>query len=114
VESDMSIAERLRDRLIGIGYLVETAITGRQALETLESKWFDLIILAVGLRGSMDGYQLLKEIQQRRRLTRIPVIVQSNKPSMRAHFAALGIRRFFVKPYPIGALLKEAIDALSE
>jgi len=114
VDGDITQAVMLKTRLEALGYLADSAYSGHEALDILRTGWVDLIVLAVSLRGSMSGFQLLKEIKRRKKFADIPVILQTKKPGMRKVFEQRGVETFFVKPYPVDSLLNEADKIIKE
>jgi signal transduction histidine kinase/DNA-binding response OmpR family regulator len=67
----------LSRRLARQGYLnVTTAADGRQALELLKSKPFDLVLLDI-MMPNVNGYEVLAEMKANERLRHIPVIMIS-------------------------------------
>jgi len=107
VDGDVAFAEVLEMRLEDKGYIVECASRGKEALDILKTRWFDLIVLAVVLQGGMNGYYLFKEIKRKKELFNIPVLVQSNKASLKKTFKAMGVDIFLAKPYAINLFLKD-------
>ena len=59
-----------------LGYTVEMAEDGRQALELLRGQPFDLVLLDI-IMPELDGYQVLVQMKADSRLRHIPVIVIS-------------------------------------
>ncbi|MFC1632146.1 response regulator [Candidatus Omnitrophota bacterium] len=114
VDGDIGQAEILEMRLKTKGYLVDCVRSYQQALEVLEGKWVDLIVLAVVLQDGMHGYQLFKEIKERKKLARIPTLVQSSKIGMRRTFEKMGAEGFLVKPYSVDLFLDKVEDILSK
>src|SRR5215471_4005061 len=67
----------LSRRLARQGYLnVTTAADGRQALQLLESKPFDLVLLDI-MMPNVNGYEVLAAMKANERLRHIPVIMIS-------------------------------------
>ena len=67
----------LSRRLARLGYLnVMTAVDGRQALELLKSKPFDLVLLDI-MMPNVNGYEVLAAIKASENLRHIPVIMIS-------------------------------------
>ena len=64
-----------------LGYGVATASNGREALERLRTDPCDLVLLDM-LMPEMDGYEVLRCMQQSPELRRIPVIVISSVDEM--------------------------------
>jgi adenylate cyclase len=59
------------------GHTVEMAENGRQALEMLQARSFDLVLLDI-LMPEMDGYQVLEQLTANLHLRNIPVIMTSS------------------------------------
>jgi len=114
IDGDITLSERLKTRLEALGYLVDCACNGNEALEALKAKWVDLIVLAVILQDGMDGLQLFKEIRAKKEFSKIPIAIQSKKPAMKAAFESLGSAIFFIKPYPMDVFLGEIKDILTK
>ena len=67
----------LSRRLARQGYLnVTTAVDGRQALELLNSKSFDLVLLDI-MMPTVNGYEVLAQMKASSSLRHIPVIMIS-------------------------------------
>ncbi|MBN1794529.1 MAG: response regulator transcription factor [Candidatus Omnitrophica bacterium] len=111
VDDDLTFSEMLTRRLESRDYLVDCAHSGNAALDILEMRWIDLIIMGLVLQGTINGFRLVGEIKNKQRFSRIPIIIQSNKAGMKKTFEAMGVDAFFTKPYAIEELL-ETIDAL--
>lgn len=107
VDGDIALSEKLRDRLEQKGYLVSCARNGNDALEILNDKWVDAIIMSIILRGRMHGFQLLKEIKKNKKISKIPVLVHCDKPGMKKIFQGLGVCGFYSKPCQFAVLLKK-------
>jgi DNA-binding NtrC family response regulator len=65
VEDEMSIRESLRSWLADLGYQVEVAQEGEEALKRIGAEDFDLLILDLRLPGK-DGLQVLKEARAKK------------------------------------------------
>jgi DNA-binding response OmpR family regulator len=61
VDDDVIIRDTLRDFLESKGYAVETAETGKEALEKSQSRSFNLALLDIKL-PDMEGTELLKKM----------------------------------------------------
>lgn len=64
VEDDSSVAEGLRDILLGNGYGVFLASSNREALDALRREQVSLVILDVSL-GSDNGFDLCKAVREK-------------------------------------------------
>ena len=112
VDGDITLSEMLRMRLKALGYLVDCAHSGRDALNVLKSRWVDLIVLAIALQGGMHGFQLFREIKKRKKFSQIPIIIQSSKPGMKKLFEMMGAEAFFTKPHSIDLVLDKIEEIL--
>jgi DNA-binding NtrC family response regulator len=124
-DDDPYIQEALQDRLETLGYRVSLAGDGQQALEILEHKDPQLILLDIEMPG-MKGLDVLKEI--RRRQNDIPVIMITAYGSIDLAVQAMkeGAYDFIPKPFDPGHValvvqkaterqrLKGKVEVLSE
>jgi trehalose/maltose hydrolase-like predicted phosphorylase/CheY-like chemotaxis protein len=113
VDGDMMLSALLKSRLEAKGYLVDCVYSGSKAIDILQTEWVDLIVLAVVLQGEMSGYRLFKEIKNKKKFSKIPIVMQSGKAAMKDIFEKMGAEAFFVKPYSIDSFLDEIEDILT-
>ncbi|MEH1874942.1 response regulator [Nostoc sp.] len=101
----------LSDYLIYSGYDVESLSEGSTFFSTIEKFQPDLMLLDLKL-PDIDGYSLLKQVQEKPDLSKIPIIVVSAYAFKADQELALslGARRYFVKPIK----LKELILTIEE
>ena len=93
------------------GHSVEMAENGRQALEMLHSKPFDLVLLDIEM-PEMDGYQVLEKAISDLNLRDIPIIMTSSLETIDSVVKCIemGAEDYLVKPVnPV--LLKARIGA---
>ncbi len=114
IDSDVALAEVLKSRLEAVGYRVNCARTGKDALATLKSEWVDLIVQDIVLKGDLNGFQLLKKIKQQKNFSQIPVIILSGKVSMKKTTELMGVETFFIKPCATDVLMEEIKDILNK
>ena len=97
VDDNPEIREIIQVLLGGEGYLVETAGNGVKALEMLENREYDLIILDI-MMPQMSGIEVIKEV---RKDSEIPIIVVSAKTSDMDKIQGLitGADYYVVKPF---------------
>lgn len=65
VDDEEAVRTVIRDGLTFHGYAVETAANADEALLVLEKKSYDLALIDLKMPGTMNGLQLLAEIQRR-------------------------------------------------
>jgi len=107
------VALTMRLELAGYGS-VEQAANGREALERLRERRFDLVLLDI-MMPEMDGYQVLAEMRVDTDLREIPVIMISALDEIDSvvRCIELGAADYLSKPFN-PALLKARIDTYVE
>jgi CheY-like chemotaxis protein len=73
-DDDEEVVQQIAAALTPLGYRVEVAGDGREALERLRAEAFDLLILDV-MMPRMDGIEVLQAIQEQPLARPLPVIV---------------------------------------
>ena len=96
------------------GHAVEMAENGRQALEMMHSKPFDLVLMDIEM-PEMDGYQALEKITSDLQLRDIPIIITSALEELNSVVKCIemGAEDYLTKPVN-PALLKARIGASLE
>jgi len=102
VDDEPGIVEVLRAILQGIGYTVETAGNGREAVEQLRTHQYDLVLSDLSMPG-MDGEALYKHVQENHpELARRIVFVTGDTVSGTARtFLDRTGNRWLAKPFNI-------------
>jgi response regulator RpfG family c-di-GMP phosphodiesterase len=99
------------DALLGRDYELFRALSGKQALEVLEEKPVDAILLDIEMPG-MDGYETTRRIKQIPRCQEIPIILISGvfteDPYVKKGYEA-GAIDYFTKPFN-STLLKQKVS----
>lgn len=103
VEDDTSISNIIKMNLTIVGYETAQAYDGIEALETIRSSKFDLILLDVMI-PRLDGFELMEKI----RPLEVPVIFLTARESVfdKVSGLKLGADDYMVKPF-------EAIELLA-
>ncbi len=96
----------LSDYLSYCGYDVQSLSEGSTFFSTIDNFEPDLILLDLKL-PDVDGYSLLKQVQEKPDLLKIPIIVVSAFAFKADQELALslGARRYFVKPLKLQDLI---------
>lgn len=76
VDDSQANREQLKRFLEGQGHTVDVAGDGREALEVLKSRDYDLVLLDLVMPG-MNGFDVLRELKKCERLQHTPVIIVS-------------------------------------
>jgi len=95
-EDEKPMAKALQLKLQKVGYEVDVANNGREALEALEKTKYDLVLLDL-VMPEIDGFGVLEQMKQKG--IKVPVIVSTNLSQSQdeERVRALGARDFFVK-----------------
>ena len=113
-EDDKGIRALMEDALMDAGYEPLLACNGLEALEILETKHIDLIILDI-MMPKLDGYELLKQIRETG--MDMPVLMVTAKQTLadKKKGFLLGADDYMVKPFEeeemllrVAALLRRA------
>lgn len=97
VDDSLAMRAVLTEMLEGIGYDVEHAVNGKQALEFCKRTTPDLIMLDIEM-PVMDGLEFLEQFQNP---TGIPVLMCTSKSDFRRMKSSLemGAREYIMKPF---------------
>lgn len=106
VVEDSAIARKfLQQRLQRLGYRVQTASSGEDALDVLDSRWFPIVFLDVtlGPPGSVDGLQVCQSIKQRSGRpggapTSVVLVTSASTSSDRVRGSLAGCDAYLTKP----------------
>ena len=114
VEDDNGIRMLMEDALADAGYEPVLACNGLEALEVLESKHIDLIILDI-MMPKMDGYELLRQIRESGMDMPVLLVTAKQTLSDKKKGFLLGGDDYMVKPFEeeemllgVAALLRRA------
>ncbi len=98
VEDEVSLQSALRKGFIKLGYAVDAASDGEEALELYYSSVYDVIILDINL-PKIDGIEVLKEI--RKENSEIKILILSARSELEDKIAGLdrGANDYLAKPF---------------
>ena len=113
VDDDPKLREYVRVNLEAEGYLVREAGSATEGLAALDEQAPDLILLDV-MMPRVDGWEMLRRVQERHGLGAIPVIMFSGKVDERsaATAASRGAQGFIGKPFDPRALIESTKQLL--
>ncbi|HTL48410.1 MAG TPA: response regulator [Verrucomicrobiae bacterium] len=111
LDADLNLRTVMAASLGVKGYQVLSCDNGLDGFKMLKKETPDLLILDAGL-PKMSGYEVVQKLRTLPdALRKIPVIVMSEKPSMRDLFGPADIHAFLIKPILPGVLLKAVKDS---
>ncbi len=117
VEDDADTVEMMRVALRRVGYTVDVAAEGYEAM-SLARRWRpDAIVLDLRLPG-MDGYETLTHLKRSPATRGIPIIVTSahvaNTEQEAKRLKSLGAASFLPKPFTVGQLVSNVDRTLRQ
>lgn len=118
VDDSPTVRQQLGNALEKMGFVVELAASGAEALRKVERSRFDLALVDV-VMPEMDGYKLTKELKRDKQRKSMPVIILTSKssPFDLARGALAGCDSFLSKPVPLkdlqNAIVKHLRKALA-
>jgi PleD family two-component response regulator len=123
VEDDNDISNMLKIYFNGLGYDVDVAPRGSEALEKTRTVLPHLIVLDIML-PDIDGYEVCRRLRQSTRTSHIPVIflTQKDERSDKLQGLELGADDYITKPFDIeelklrvqGAIRRSEREALTD
>lgn len=104
-EDDVDISNMLKIYFSGLGYDVDTAMRGSEALQKTHQALPHLIILDIML-PDIDGYEVCRRLRSNTRSSHIPIIflTQKDERSDRLQGLELGADDYITKPFDIEEL----------
>ena|SRR5436190_12688399 len=106
VDDDERLREFVRVNLEAEGYEVREAANAQEGLDALAAEPPDLVLLDV-MMPQVDGWEMLRRLQERHGVGSIPVIMFSGKAEEGAEAAASrGAQAFIGKPFDPRALIE--------
>src|SRR5690349_2182763 len=110
IDDERQIRRALQLALSGSGYVVQTAATGAEGLEAVNSNLPDIVLLDLGL-PDIDGLEMCRRIRAQ---SVVPIIVLSVRGEEQTKVAAfdLGADDYLTKPFGMDELLARIRVAL--
>jgi excisionase family DNA binding protein len=114
VDDDERLREYVRVNLEMEGYAVHEAASAEEGLRVLEESTPDLVLLDV-MMPQMDGWEMLKRVQERHGVGTIPVVMFSGKIDEAAAGEATsrGAQGFIGKPFNPQELIEQTKQLLA-
>jgi CheY-like chemotaxis protein len=94
------------------GYRVDTASDGDEALEVLEKKRFNLILLDIHMER-VDGFEVLKIVKEKYAETKVIMLTGFSELTNIIKSQKMGAEAFISKPYDLVDLLQTIQKILS-
>lgn len=108
VDDDVAIVSLIKDTLANPSYDLVGAHSGFEALQTLHTQKVDMVIVDIMLTEHMNGYELCKQIKEKKETAHIPVLMLSAKKELddKLHAVYAGADDYMSKPFSTEELAK--------
>ncbi len=104
IDDDETILDLLKDTLTP-DYQISTAHDSLEGVELMMSERFDLLIIDLGM-PVLDGVELIGKIRANSPFNKIPILVLSAYPELRARLRGTDVEAVMAKPFGIEQLQK--------
>lgn len=105
IEDEPALARALRDRLTSEGYQIETASDGVTGAARGAAEAFDLILLDVMLPGGVSGFDVCRDLRQRKISTPILMLTARGETFDKVLGLKIGADDYLTKPFDMPELL---------
>jgi DNA-binding response OmpR family regulator len=105
VEDDAEIADLVLLHLRRAGYEAEHARRGRDALDRIERRRFDLLVLDLGLPDGLDGLEVCRRLRARGDATPVVMLTARSEEIDRVLGLELGADDYVTKPFSVRELV---------
>ena len=107
IVDDEEVVRSLCSRLLTpLGYSVETAADGHQALACLEKQFCDLVITDYRMPGGLDGLELGHAIKRRYPNTQIILMTAFPAVNTAVEMLRIGAYDYLIKPFDPAELIR--------
>jgi excisionase family DNA binding protein len=106
VDDNSQVRELVRVNLEMEGYAVREAANAEDGLSALEEEVPDLILLDV-MMPQVDGWEMLRRVQERHGVGSIPVVMFSGQLEANEEAVERGAQGFVGKPFDLRALVEQ-------
>jgi DNA-binding response OmpR family regulator len=93
--------------LRAMGYRVQSAVDGVQALEAVRAETFEGMILDIGI-PSMDGMDVLRQIRRWDQQIPIVMVTASGSKELAVRAIGMGAQAYMLKPFDLDELQRVA------
>ncbi len=111
VDDEIDFMETIVNRLNKRGLEATGASSGEQALELMDSKIFDVVVLDIKMPGGMDGIETLKEIKKRQPICEVILLTGHGTVETSVDGMKLGAFDYLLKPAQFENLCEKIAQA---
>ena len=113
VDDEENAREGLSKILTKEGYRIETAANGKEAVDALKHRSFDLVITDMRM-PLMDGFEVLREIKKMKESVGVIMITAYGEVESYLEAMDMGAFEYINKPVRVNELKKVIIKVLAE
>jgi DNA-binding NtrC family response regulator len=114
VDDEEDFMETLMNRLKKRGIDASGCASGEQALELINEKVFDVVILDIKMPGGMDGIETLREIKKLRPDAEVLLLTGHGSVETSVEGMKEGAFDYLLKPVKLETLLEKVAKALEK
>ena len=103
IEDERTLCDAVARRLRRLGYSVDLAYDGEQALQLLEVECYDLVLLDLNL-PKLDGMSVLRTLRQTDRETRVLILSARSGTADKVDGLDAGANDYLSKPFALAEL----------
>ncbi len=103
IEDERTLCDAVARRLRRLGYSVDLAYDGEQALRLLEVERYDLVLLDLNL-PKLDGMTVLRTLRQTDRETRVLILSARSEVEDKVQGLDAGANDYLAKPFHLAEL----------
>jgi CheY-like chemotaxis protein len=117
VEDNEINLEIMQSQLVSLGYQVDTAVNGKDALAKFQKKTYDVILTDIEM-PELNGYELTEKIRRLEENTgkaiTIFAITASDYDLTEGRAKSLGFNDYMLKPLDVEVLKRKLSDTVKE
>ena len=107
VEGDPDIRQLLQDRLVAMGYRVQSVVDGARAAEAVQTETFDGMILDIDI-PAIDGADVLRHVRKWDQQIPIVMVTASDSKESAVRAIGMGAQAYLLKPFDADELQRVA------
>jgi len=111
VDDEVDLLETLVNRLKRRHLHAEGVTSGEEALQALEVRPFDVVLLDIKMPGGMDGIEVLREVKKRRPFCEVILLTGHASVETSLEGLRLGAFDYLLKPVRFEELLEKLTNA---
>ena len=114
VDDEQDFLDTLVNRLVKREIETSGVASGEKALELLQEKLFDIVILDIKMPGGMDGIETLREIRKRQPLAEVILLTGHASVETSIEGMKLGAFDYLLKPISLEELMTKMSQAFEK